>query len=232
MGRWEDGKMEERLLKNNSLPAYTKKKKCTQRKVRVWTSWTSNRLCEESSCLLSWFTPTITAKAAVEKIRNMTHGDECGITLALERVRSVQPLAFIWAHFLRLYLTCCSLRYGVSSARIRIGFPADILQETAVHQSRGSLERDWVQNIPIKKGERTFLLDCLQDNPHITKKSCGTPTNRITTAWCKLNVWQRKRNVSRKFKKKRTVTKQKMKFELFAVMVYPNDNCQSGCRKD
>ena len=67
----------------------------------------------------------------------MTHGDECGITLALERVRSVQPLAFIWAHFLRLYLTCCSLRYGVSSARIRIGFPADILQETAVHQSRG-----------------------------------------------------------------------------------------------
>ena len=87
--------------------------------------------------MLSWFTPTITAKAAVEKIRNMTHDEKCGITLALERVRSVQPLAFIWAHFLRLYLTCCSLRYGVSSARIRIGFPADILQETVVHQSRG-----------------------------------------------------------------------------------------------
>ena len=35
-----------------------------------------------------------------------------------------------------MYLTKCPLRCGEGSARFSIGFPADILQETAVHQSR------------------------------------------------------------------------------------------------
>jgi hypothetical protein len=78
------------------------------------------------------------AKAAVEKIRNMTTDDMRGITLLFSKEwRGVQPLVLVWAHLLRLYLTCCSFRYGTSSARFSIGFPADILQETAVHQSRG-----------------------------------------------------------------------------------------------
>ena len=78
------------------------------------------------------------AKAAVEKIRNMTTDDMRGITLFFSKEwRGVQPLVLVWAHLLRLYLTCCSFRYGTSSARFSIGFPADILQETAVHQSRG-----------------------------------------------------------------------------------------------
>ena len=78
------------------------------------------------------------AKAAVEKIRNMTTDDMRGITLFFSKEwRGVQPLVLVWAHLLRLYLTCCLFRYGTSSARFSIGFPADILQETAVHQSRG-----------------------------------------------------------------------------------------------
>ena len=72
-----------------------------------------------------------------------------GSRRSLERLLDVQPLVLFWAHLLRLYLTYWSLRYGMISARFSIGFPADILQETAVHQSRR--RRDWRRNIDERK---------------------------------------------------------------------------------
>ena len=80
-----------------------------------------------------------------------------GSRRSLERLLDVQPLVLFWAHLLRLYLTYWSLRYGMISARFSIGFPADILQETAVHQSREKkgLEKEYWRKedlIWIEKG--------------------------------------------------------------------------------